>query len=317
MSASPAATVRVASPNEIRPNPENPRLVFREKELLELESSIAANGILVPLTVYESSEGGYVLLDGERRWRCAKKLGLHRVPIIVQPEPTLMQNIMMMFAIHNARADWDPFPTALKLQQLEKLYEQNEGKSPTESQLAQLASLSRGEVRRLKNILGLPKEYLRLIEEEQERPRSEQTLTVDHLLEVTRGATALAKQSIVDDAQKQDLEKALIEKFQANTLTSTVEPRLLSRMARAVDRDDVPVRAIRESVERLIADPEFTVRQAFERSVERAEQEHNLELSARRLTDNVRALIQEDELSDSVRGVLIELRAALNEALEG
>jgi len=75
-----------------------------------------------------------------------------------------MQNIMMMFAIHNARSD--PFPTAVKLRQLEHLYERNEGRAPTESELAQLASLSRGEVRRLKNILGLPKEYLRLIENE-------------------------------------------------------------------------------------------------------------------------------------------------------
>jgi len=60
-----------------------------------------------------------------------------------------------------------PFPTAVKLRQLEHLYERNEGRAPTESELAQLASLSRGEVRRLKNILGLPKEYLRLIENEQ------------------------------------------------------------------------------------------------------------------------------------------------------
>ena len=26
---------------------------------------------------------------------------------------------MMMFAIHNARQDWDPLPTALKLEELE------------------------------------------------------------------------------------------------------------------------------------------------------------------------------------------------------
>jgi len=76
----------------------------------------------------------------------------------------LMQNIMMMFATNLDRL---PFPTAVKLRQLEHLYERNEGRAPTESELAQLASLSRGEVRRLKNIL-CPKEYLRLIENEQE-----------------------------------------------------------------------------------------------------------------------------------------------------
>ncbi|MBX3104003.1 MAG: ParB/RepB/Spo0J family partition protein [Cryobacterium sp.] len=309
------ANVRVASPNEIRPNPENPRLVFREKELLELESSIAANGILVPLTVYESSSGELILLDGERRWRCAKKLGLHRVPIIVQPEPTLMQNIMMMFAIHNARSDWDPFPTALKLRQLEELYEKNEGRIPTESQLAQLASLSRGEVRRLKNILGLPKDYLRFIEDEQDLPRAEQNLTVDHLLEVTRGGKALARQEIVSHDEQGQLERALISKFRANTLTSTVEPRLLTRMARAVEREDVPPAVVRRAIERLIDDDAFTVRDAYAASVERAEQEHNLGLATRRLIGDVSGLGQADDLSESIKTTLRELRDILNDLL--
>ncbi|WP_448235562.1 ParB/RepB/Spo0J family partition protein [Microbacterium paulum] len=309
------ANVRVASPNDIRQNPENPRLVFREKELLELESSIAANGILVPLTVYESSEGGLVILDGERRWRCAKKLGLHRVPIIVQPEPSRMQNLMMMFAIHNARTDWDPFPTALKLRDLEKLFFETEGKTPTEGQLAQLASLSRGEVRRLKNILNLPEKYLDIITEEQERPRSEQTLTVDHLLEVTRGAKALLKQDLVNEEERGTLEVALIDKFRVGSLTSTVEPRLLSRMARAVEREDVPPTVVRESVERLIEDPKFTVRDAFAATVERAEQEHSLDMAGKRLIESVSTLSQAN-LSDGVLLTLRELRDLLDAILD-
>lgn len=310
------STVKVAAPNEIRPNPENPRLIFREKELLELESSIAANGILVPLTVYESSEGGYVLLDGERRWRCAKKLGLSRVPIIVQPEPSLMQNIMMMFAIHNARSDWDPLPTALKLQKLEKLYETNEGRVPTEAQLAQLASLSRGEVRRLKNILALPQDYLKLIVDEQELPRSDQTLTVDHLLEVTRGGKALVRQQIVDDDQRGALEHALIDKFKAKKLTSTVEPRLLTRMARAVEREDVPAAAVRATVMRIIEEPTFTVRDAFAASVELAERDHNLELASRRITGTLAALPKGGDLSESALVALRELRDAIDAVIQ-
>lgn len=310
------SNVRVASPNDIRPNPENPRLVFREKELLELENSIAANGILVPLTVYKASDGGLVILDGERRWRCSKKLGLHRVPIIIQPEPSRMQNLMMMFAIHNARTDWDPFPTALKLRDLEKLYTETEGRTPTEGQLAQLASLSRGEVRRLKNILGLPENYLDIITSEQELPRSEQTLTVDHLLEVTRGARALEKQSIVDGAQREALEMSLIRKFQAGSLTSTVEPRLLSRMARAVERGDTSLPVVQQSVGRLISDPSFTVQDAFRTTAQRAEQEHTLDMASKRLIETVSALTLDSEISDSVRTTLRELRDLLDEILD-
>lgn len=107
------ANVELIDPAKVIPNPDNPRLIFRRKELEELEQSIASQGILVPLTVYQDGKR-YVLLDGERRWRCARKLSLHRVPVIVQRKPERMQNIMMMFAIHNARRDWDPLPTALR-----------------------------------------------------------------------------------------------------------------------------------------------------------------------------------------------------------
>src|SRR5690348_16670005 len=105
-----AESIRLVDPLAVRPNPENPRLIFRSQELDELAASIKAQGILVPLTVYEDAKG-LVILDGERRWRCASKLGLTQVPVIVQPEPTRLQNLMMMFAIHHQRQEWDPLPT--------------------------------------------------------------------------------------------------------------------------------------------------------------------------------------------------------------
>ncbi len=97
-----AETVRLIEPQKLERNPENPLLIFRPEELQELESSIAKQGILVPLTVFEDKHT-YFILDGERRWRCALTLGLQKVPVIIQPKPDRMENIMMMFAIHNAR----------------------------------------------------------------------------------------------------------------------------------------------------------------------------------------------------------------------
>ena len=99
------ANVELIDTKRIQQNPDNPRLIFRISELQELESSIAEQGILVPLTLFRDSSK-YTLLDGERRWRCAVKLGILKVPAIVQPKPERIQNIMMMFAIHNARKDW-------------------------------------------------------------------------------------------------------------------------------------------------------------------------------------------------------------------
>src|SRR5688572_10581438 len=100
-----AEQVKLLDPNSLDRNAENPRLIFREEELKALEESIAHQGILVPLTIYADGQK-FFILDGERRWRCAKALGLPRVPVIIQPKPDRLQNLMMMFAIHNARKDW-------------------------------------------------------------------------------------------------------------------------------------------------------------------------------------------------------------------
>src|SRR5437870_2408544 len=109
---------------DISPNPHNPRRLFDEKPMQILEESIKKLGILVPVTVYKDEDKGrgdakqYVILDGERRWRCAKELGLKRVPAIIVEKPSEAQNILTMFHIHNVREGWQLMPTALKLHTL-------------------------------------------------------------------------------------------------------------------------------------------------------------------------------------------------------
>jgi ParB/RepB/Spo0J family partition protein len=102
-----AESVKLLDPKLLKRNEDNPRLIFRQEDMDALEKSIADQGILVPLTVYQEGKH-YRLLDGERRWRCALKLGLPIVPTLIQPRPERLQNIMMMFAIHHARKDWFP-----------------------------------------------------------------------------------------------------------------------------------------------------------------------------------------------------------------
>ena len=67
----------------IEPNPQQPRAVFDEEALAELEHSIREFGLLQPVVVREA-EGGYQLVMGERRWRAAQRAGLTRIPAIVR-----------------------------------------------------------------------------------------------------------------------------------------------------------------------------------------------------------------------------------------
>ena len=66
----------------IRPNPAQPRKVFRPEALAELSESIRQHGILQPLTVRRSGIG-YELIAGERRLRAAQMAGLAEIPCIV------------------------------------------------------------------------------------------------------------------------------------------------------------------------------------------------------------------------------------------
>ena len=66
----------------IRPNPAQPRKVFREDALEELAESIRCHGILQPLSVRRVGNG-YELIAGERRLRAAQLAGLSELPCLV------------------------------------------------------------------------------------------------------------------------------------------------------------------------------------------------------------------------------------------
>jgi len=66
----------------IRPNPAQPRSIFRQEALEELADSIRQHGVLQPLSVRRVGSG-YELIAGERRLRAAQMAGLAEIPCIV------------------------------------------------------------------------------------------------------------------------------------------------------------------------------------------------------------------------------------------
>jgi ParB/RepB/Spo0J family partition protein len=147
--------VKTIPVGSLYPNPHNPRLLFDREPLNTLKGSIAKVGILVPLTVYrDSTRGHFVILDGQRRWICAKELGLRQIPVNEVAEPTLVQNIVTMFQIHKLREDWELMPTALKLELLmAELNERND------ERLAILTGLPEAVVTRCKKLLSYSKDF--------------------------------------------------------------------------------------------------------------------------------------------------------------
>jgi ParB family chromosome partitioning protein len=67
----------------IKPNPFQPRKVFKDEELKELAESIKENGVLQPITVRRVGDH-YEIVTGERRFRACKLLGMKDIPAIVK-----------------------------------------------------------------------------------------------------------------------------------------------------------------------------------------------------------------------------------------
>lgn len=168
--------VKTLRTDQLEPNPHNPRMLFDKAPMTILEESIARVGILVPLTVYQrSSDGQFIILDGQRRWMCAQKVRLQTVPVNQVAEPTPVQNIVTMFQIHKLRADWELMPTALKLEVL-----MTELKEKSDRKLAVLTGLDVAVVSRCKKLLSYSKEYQDLMLD----PDPEERIKADFFIEL-------------------------------------------------------------------------------------------------------------------------------------
>jgi len=168
--------VKTLRTDQLEPNPYNPRMLFDKAPMNTLEESINRVGILVPLTVYQrESDGQFIILDGQRRWICAKKLRKSKVPVNQVAEPSLVQNIVTMFQIHKLREDWDLMPTALKLELLMKELEEK-----SEKKLAELTGLDVAVVARCKKLLSYPKKFQDLMLD----PDPEKRVKADFFIEL-------------------------------------------------------------------------------------------------------------------------------------
>jgi len=109
--------VRQAPVEAIRENRNQPRTVFDEQALDELAASIRQHGLIQPLIVSETADGGYELIAGERRLRAARRAGLSEVPVIVK-DATPQQVLEIALVENVQRADLNPLEEGLAYQTL-------------------------------------------------------------------------------------------------------------------------------------------------------------------------------------------------------
>ena len=145
------ATYREISIGDIIPNPKQPRTVFDEDELGELVHSIREFGLLQPVVVRPSEEGGFELIMGERRWRASSKAGLATIPAIVRD--TKDDNLLRDALLENIhRVQLNPLEEAHAYQQLLEEF------GVTQNELADRIGRSRPQVTNMLRLLKLPVE---------------------------------------------------------------------------------------------------------------------------------------------------------------
>ena len=310
---------RNLSPQRIEQNPENPRLIFRQDEMDNLMFSIDRHGIQVPLTVYQDGDL-FRLIDGERRWRCAKKLNLRTVPVLVQDKPTELENLLLMYNIHALREQWDYFTIASKLTQIIELYERQHGYKPNEVQLSEETGLTRGQIRRCRLLLDLPRRFKDMLRHELELPKLRQKLSEDFFIEMEKSLKTVTTR-LPDYAERiDDIRDTLVDKFREGLIPAVTDFRQLSKIATGVEniglRRDAAVRSLD-----AVFDPtgDQGIREAYAETVEFG---YNEKDAARRLQslseflDRILETHQVDSLDDDFLDSARELHGKLTQILE-
>jgi ParB family chromosome partitioning protein len=143
----------------IKTNPNQPRKIFKEKDLEELTESIKENGIIQPLIVAELDNGKYELVAGERRYRAAKKAGLEQVPVVVK-RATDREKMIMSIIENVQRSDLNCVEEALAYYQLMNEYKL------TQEEVAKKLGKERSSVANFLRILNLPRPVIDFLQKE-------------------------------------------------------------------------------------------------------------------------------------------------------
>jgi len=152
----PGASFQLIPIGDIGTNPKQPRKIFDDDHLLELQTSLTEVGMLQPIAVRERSadeprEDGarFELVMGERRLRAATALGWESVPAIVRR--TADEELLREALLENIhRVQLNPLEEGAAYAQLLEEF------NVTQEELSKKIGRSRPQISNMIRLLGLP-----------------------------------------------------------------------------------------------------------------------------------------------------------------
>jgi ParB/RepB/Spo0J family partition protein len=307
-----ATQLEEIAPEHIERNPENPRQHFRETGLNRLAESIEeSGGVLVPIYVYRDPDNAdrFILIDGERRWLTALRLGLERVPALVRDDPPdPAKNIVEMFNIHKVREDWEDMPTALALRDVIA----RTGEEDPEA-LTHITGLSKDQIGRYKLLLDLPAEYQTMV--------NEGAVPMNFFVELDRNVIkplVRERQVLAAEFDEETLRRSFLEKREAGALPDLIALRKVKPIIKraAVDAskssDSSP---LDDFLRRLFTDTTTTVDEVYDESVAFAVETDKLIQRAVQLPERFESLLARTQSEDE-RAALLEAVRSVRDAFD-
>ncbi len=197
--------------NRIQTNPNQPRKDFQTEALEELASSIREKGIIQPILVERSEEGGFVIIAGERRFRAARMAGLEEIPVFVK-NYTEQEKLEIALIENIQRTDLTPMEEARAYARL------MESGDYTQEELAGRVGKQRSTIANSLRLMKLPEPIQVLVEKGQITPGHARAILS---LEKAADQNSLAEEILVNSlsvrgaerrAEEMRLGKALVQK---------------------------------------------------------------------------------------------------------
>lgn len=140
-------------------NPFQPRTEFNPEDLLELQESLKASGLLQPITVRRRpGKDGFELIAGERRLRAATKLGWKEIPAIIREIDD--KTLLTLALVENLqRTDLNPIEEGEGYHRLSRDFRL------TQQQIAETVGKDRTTIANMLRVLQLPASARKLLQD--------------------------------------------------------------------------------------------------------------------------------------------------------
>jgi ParB family chromosome partitioning protein len=144
---------------QVARNPFQPRTEFKAEDLLELQESLKASGLLQPITVRRRpGKDGFELIAGERRLRAATKLGWKEIPAIIREIDD--KTLLTLALVENLqRSDLNP------IEEGEGYHRLSHDFGLTQQQIAETVGKDRTTIANMLRVLQLPESARKLLQD--------------------------------------------------------------------------------------------------------------------------------------------------------